>query len=282
MQQRIDRATAVLRSWVQQNSAFKEAADLYQDIFVITEQALSKIKPALAFSTEFIEQALTKQTPILAPNDPFTIKPKDFRDISTQIGKAFSRAAQKEFPYQKLLNCRQFSDENLANLLPLLLQNQTDFIADFAKDSGYNIETIYLYVQSIMTPFVTVAAAPYYHQILQKNHSNACPFCGSAARYAVLTKKNGSRELFCALCHSRWSTLRITCCYCGNNDVQTQSIFYLNDDASHRADVCFKCHRYIKTSNERLLGYEVIPEIEDVITMELDAVAAKEGFSKEA
>ncbi|MCL2474535.1 MAG: formate dehydrogenase accessory protein FdhE [Chloroflexi bacterium] len=281
MQQRIDKATATLRSWVQQNSAFKEAADLYQDIFVITEQALSKIKPALVFSAELVAQTLNKQMPILASNQSFPIDPKDFRDITTQIGEAFSRASQKEFPYQKLLALPQFSDENLANLLPLLLQNQTDFIVDFAQNSSYNLEAVYLYVQSIITPFVTATAKPYYQSILQKGHGNVCPFCGSAARYAVLTKKNGGRELFCALCHSRWSTLRITCCYCGNSDAQTQSIFYLHNDAGRRADVCFKCRRYIKTSNERLLGYEVIPEIEDVITMELDAIATKEGLSKE-
>ena len=137
MQQRIDKATATLRSWVQQNSAFKEAADLYQDIFVITEQALSKIEPALVFSTEFVTQALAKQIPILAPNQPFPISPKDFKDITTQIGEAFGKAAQKEFPYQKLLALPQFNNENLVNLLSLLLQNQTDFIVDFAQSSGW-------------------------------------------------------------------------------------------------------------------------------------------------
>ena len=281
MQQRIDRATTALMNWVQQNSSFKEAADLYRDIFVITEQALAKIKPALVFYQDLVQQALIQKTPILAQDALFPINPIDFADIARKMGEAFSKASKKEFPYQNLTALPQFSPKNLPFLLPLLLQNKTDFIVDFAQNSTYNIEAIYLYLKSIVVPFVVATATPYQKQIMQDAHSLVCPFCGSSAHYAILIKENGSRELFCALCHSRWSMPRITCCYCGNSDAQTQSIFYVDNKAGHRADVCFKCRRYIKTSNERILGYKVIPEIEDVITIELDTIAAREGFSKE-
>ena len=54
--------------------------------------------------------------------------------------------------------------------------------------------------------------------------------------------------------------------------------FHIEEDSAHRADVCDKCHRYLKTTNERASDKEVIPQVENVTTIALDYLADKEGF----
>lgn len=263
------------------NQSLAKIAELHQQIFTITEQALSKIKPVLVFTEEEIKQALLKQKAILNEQAPFPLPKDKFDQVAKELGESFNALALKLFPYQNLLSLPQFKEQKLKYLLADLLQNKTAFLQEFSeKNSDCNLETVYLYVRSMLVPFVAATAAPYREHIKQKGSGLLCPFCGSEPNYAVLDKESGTRYLCCPLCHSTWPISRATCYHCGNTDQQSLAIFHLDDQAARRADVCHKCQHYIKTSNERLLGESVIPQIEDIITMELDIVAAQEGFIK--
>ena len=110
----------------------------------------------------------------------------------------------------------------------------------------------------------------------------SCPYCGSQPRYARFHSDDGRRLLYCPLCRSQWRFPRLCCPYCGNDDQEKLRHFYVDKDEAHRVDICDVCRRYLKTTDERQLGREVIPQVEDVATMALDYLAEREGYHREA
>ncbi|MGE5753424.1 MAG: formate dehydrogenase accessory protein FdhE [Deltaproteobacteria bacterium] len=106
-----------------------------------------------------------------------------------------------------------------------------------------------------------------------------CPVCGSRAGMEELTGEEGKRFLCCSACYFRWPFQRLKCPYCGNQDPETLSYFIAGDGPT-RVSVCGKCSRYIKTRDSRKGNAEVPLEAEDLATLHLDLLAAKEGFER--
>jgi FdhE protein len=106
-----------------------------------------------------------------------------------------------------------------------------------------------------------------------------CPVCGSRASMAELTGEEGKRQLCCSSCSYQWAYKRMKCPYCGNEETDSLS-YFLAGEGPTRVDVCRKCSRYLKTRDARQ-GHAGVPmEVEDLTTMHLDLMAAKEGFQR--
>jgi FdhE protein len=105
-----------------------------------------------------------------------------------------------------------------------------------------------------------------------------CPVCGNLPKISRLLKDNGKRALACHLCRTEWVVPRISCAFCGNTSQDKLGYLYADDNKAYRADVCHKCNKYLKTIDERVLGREIILELEDVITYHLDTLAISGGY----
>lgn len=108
---------------------------------------------------------------------------------------------------------------------------------------------------------------------------NSCPICGSRAGMAELTGEEGRCSLSCSTCSFRWPFKRLTCPFCGCDDPEKRSYFTAGDGAT-RVDTCTACSRYIKTRDSRKTDSDVPLEVEDLLTIHLDLLAAKEGFER--
>jgi FdhE protein len=106
-----------------------------------------------------------------------------------------------------------------------------------------------------------------------------CPVCGSRAGMAELSGEEGRRTLSCSACSFSWPFKRMTCAYCGNEDSEKLSYFTAGDGVT-RVDTCKACSRYIKTRDSRKGGSDVPLEVDDLLTIHLDLLAAKEGFER--
>lgn len=106
-----------------------------------------------------------------------------------------------------------------------------------------------------------------------------CPICGSRAGMAELSGEEGRRMLSCSACSFNWPFKRLACAYCGCEDPEKLSYFTAGDGAT-RVDTCTACSRYIKTRDSRKSGSDVPLEVEDLLTIHLDLLAAKEGFER--
>ncbi|MBL0226141.1 MAG: formate dehydrogenase accessory protein FdhE [Geobacteraceae bacterium] len=106
-----------------------------------------------------------------------------------------------------------------------------------------------------------------------------CPVCGSRAGMAELSGEEGRRSLCCSACTFRWPFKRIQCPFCGNEDVEKLSYFTAGEGAT-RVDTCKACSRYIKTRDARKGNSDIPLDVEDLLTMHLDLLAAREGLER--
>ncbi len=106
-----------------------------------------------------------------------------------------------------------------------------------------------------------------------------CPVCGSRAGMAELTGDEGRRLLSCSACNFRWPFKRLKCPYCGNEEAEKLA-YFTADDGPIRIDTCTGCSRYIKTRDSRKGNADVPLEVEDLLTIHLDMLAAREGFER--
>ena len=105
-----------------------------------------------------------------------------------------------------------------------------------------------------------------------------CPGCGREPLISRLETEIGRRWLFCSFCHTEWLYKRVTCPFCENDNQDSLRYFFIEDDKSHRVDVCDKCKRYIKTVDPRETYRGLNPYVEHLSTLALDIVAEKEGY----
>ncbi|MBG7616876.1 MAG: formate dehydrogenase accessory protein FdhE [Chloroflexi bacterium] len=256
--------------------------DFYQHVFRIQESTLGKAGSALSLNPEDILKGLKENKFVLSD----TTLPLDdplFRETAKELAKAFSEVSGQPFPVEDLLSLPQLKDVSDGEFVKDLLYNKADYIKKFAVKTSFNEETIFLFLHSLLVPFFQRAAEDY-EEIIQKAQwsKGNCPFCGSTPRYASFHSEDGKRLLYCPLCRTQWRFLRMACPFCYNSDHKKLRHFHIEEDKAHRADVCQECNRYIKTTNNRDLARETIPQVEDIVTLPLDILAAREGYSRES
>ena len=271
---------AELNRYRDKNSELVQVLNFYKEIFEIQESVRKKIGP-----TPLLDGAPAKLESgrFILEGQPSSIDYAVFKETALEMSEAFSRQAGQPFPVADLLALPQLKPGNINNLAGDVLSNRVSYISDFAIGSGFNEETVFHFLHNLLIPFFQARAEGYADIFEQAQWlKGICPYCGSQPRYARFHYDDGRCFLFCPLCRSQWRFLRLCCPFCGNSDQKKLKHFHVGEDEAHQVDVCEVCHRYIKTTDERRLDKEVIPQVEDVATMSLDYLAAREGYHRDA
>jgi formate dehydrogenase maturation protein FdhE len=122
------------------------------------------------------------------------------------------------------------------------------------------------------------AARPYLQrtaEVLQQRVSldgwtqRVCPICAAEPEFSVITT-NGDRLLVCGRCHVRWAFSPIACPYCGNDDRKTIKSM-ATADGYYRVMLCSPCGRYIKALDGRKAPRPLMPYVDLIATLPLDA-----------
>jgi len=126
------------------------------------------------------------------------------------------------------------------------------------------------------------AARPYLQrtaEVLQQRVSldrwtqRVCPVCAAEPEFAVITP-SGERQLVCGRCHVRWSFSPIACPYCGNDD-RAKIRSMATPDGIYRVMICAVCSRYIKALDGRKATRPLLPYLDSIATLPLDAAVMK-------
>jgi FdhE protein len=126
------------------------------------------------------------------------------------------------------------------------------------------------------------AARPYLQrtaEVLQQRVSldgwtqRTCPVCGAEPEFSVITT-SGERQLVCGRCHVRWFYNPIACPYCGNDD-RTRIKSMATPDGMYRVMICAPCGRYIKALDARKSARPLLPYLDLIATLPLDAAVMK-------
>ncbi len=139
-------------------------------------------------------------------------------------------------------------------------------------------DTLFAIIQDALSRFV--------HLLKEKNPQvlpetwlrGDCPFCGASVTIAFDAEEK--RELHCLSCSHSWRFPRLRCPSCGNTDQNTLGYFDAEGIDGARVYFCQGCKGYYKVIDTRV-RIETDPETEDALTMELDELALKEGFTNE-
>jgi formate dehydrogenase maturation protein FdhE len=104
-----------------------------------------------------------------------------------------------------------------------------------------------------------------------------CALCGSDPDLSVITPA-AERHLICGRCALRWRFEALTCPYCRNSD-RSRITSFATPDGQYRVYACDQCHRYLKAYDGRRATRPVMPVVDNVATLPLDAYAMQRGYS---
>jgi hypothetical protein len=128
-----------------------------------------------------------------------------------------------------------------------------------------------------MRPFLSRCA-----EVLQQRpelanwtHSH-CALCGGEPDLAVITP-SAERHLICGRCSLRWKFESLTCPYCRNSD-RSRITSFATTDGKYRVYACDVCQRYLKAYDGRRATRPVMPIVDSVATLPLDAAAMQRGY----
>jgi formate dehydrogenase maturation protein FdhE len=103
-----------------------------------------------------------------------------------------------------------------------------------------------------------------------------CPLCAGEPDFAVITPA-ADRILICGRCSARWRFHQLACPFCANAD-RARITSFASRDGQYRLYACDVCERYIKAYDARRAARPVMPAVDSIATLPLDAAAMQKGY----
>ncbi|MBI2185675.1 MAG: formate dehydrogenase accessory protein FdhE [Acidobacteria bacterium] len=104
-----------------------------------------------------------------------------------------------------------------------------------------------------------------------------CLLCGGEPELAVITPA-AERHLICSQCGLHWKFEPLTCPFCRNSD-RSRITSFATPDGQYRVYGCDVCTRYLKAYDGRRARRPVMPVVDGVATLPLDAAAMQRGYT---
>lgn len=107
----------------------------------------------------------------------------------------------------------------------------------------------------------------------------SCPVCGGHPEFGVVLS-SGERQLICGRCQARWGFPAVACPFCQETS-RDQLVSFATPDGTYRVTACRTCCHYVKALDSRHANRPVLPSLDTIATLPLDAVVMQKGFSNE-
>ena len=145
------------------------------------------------------------------------------------------------------------------------------------RESGPDIAGLETVLLQAMRPFLSRCADAVMARSLFQGwpHGN-CPLCGGEPDFSYFTPA-AERLLICSRCTSRWRFGQLACPFCLNAD-RTRITSFATRDGRYRLNGCDVCSRYIKSFDGRHSSRQVMPAVDAIATLPLDAAAVQKGY----
>jgi FdhE protein len=259
---------AELRALAERQPELSAAASLQIELLDALRRVQARVATgSLPLSAHDIAARLSSGHPLLE-FDRLPIEWNDARLLFRQVTDILRR--------HEALDARQAArlhDAGRAADLPDLARRWFDNGA-----SGSPVEMLDEVLAWSMRPFLCRTA-----EVLQQRTTfgawkrGICPVCGGEPDFACITT-SGERLLICARCQTRWPTEPFACPFCGESQRHNITSF-ATPDGTYRVTACQSCRRYLKTLDGRRAGRAVMPSVDAIATLPLDAVVMQRGFT---
>jgi hypothetical protein len=277
------REAAELRALKERNPELAEAADLHLALLELQRRIQPRVPlPWLELSPAIMAEHEANARPLLR-FEAIPIELTDLRLIVRQTAEVLQRfGALEDADFQTIQTLgrdmtllavvgqwyRSGAERHVASLgVPAA---PTERVAE-----GAVIEQV---LTLAMRPFLSRCA-----EVLQQRQELSiwthphCALCGGEPDFAVITPA-AERHLICGRCTLRWKFESLTCPYCRNSD-RARITSFATSDGQYRVYACDVCRRYLKAYDARRATRPVMPVVDSVATLPLDAAAIQRGYS---
>jgi len=266
------REIAELRRVKEDNPELSSAADLQIELLQLQRRIQSRVRlPTIRLEPEYLNMLLAKG-PILQ----FEHLTVDWSDVRLLLrGTA---TAMRNHGALEEMDCRRAEIlARDAERLPEIVRSWFEAGRPGAapiRAEAHGLESV---LQQAMRPFLTRAGdAVMARSDLASWKRGSCPLCGGEPDLAVITAA-ADRLLICGRCAARWPFDQIACPFCLNAD-RSRITSFASRDGQYRLYACVACERYLKAFDARRASRPVMPVVDSVATLPLDAAAIQKGF----
>jgi hypothetical protein len=261
-----------LRRLKEEQPDLASAADLQIELLQLQRRVQGRIRlPSIRLEADYLN-ALLASGPILQ----FDHLPIDWSDVRFLL-----RATASAMRTHEALEDHDFRRaETLARdaeRLPVVVRSWYESTREGAAPlppEGAGLEAVLL---QVMRPFLTRAALAIMARTdLARWTAGSCPLCAGEPDLAVITPA-AERFLICGRCAARWRFAQLTCPFCLNDDRRRITSF-ASRDGQYRLYACDVCQRYVKAYDARNTSRPVMPAVDSVATLPLDAAAMQRGY----
>ncbi len=168
-------------------------------------------------------------------------------------------------------------------LLDQLVTDQDGGLAALADAAQVDPNLLTTLARFAMRPTLTAYAEAYQGMVdahAERWMRGTCPVCGGPSVFGEYRDVDQSRHLRCAACGTSWQFRRLECAHCGSDDFRSLAQIRLDEDPARFVDTCDVCHHYIKGINaSEPISTDLLP-LEDLLSIQLDAMAEQNGYSR--
>jgi formate dehydrogenase maturation protein FdhE len=260
------------------------AVDLHLELLELQRRIQVRVPlPTLDLSADVLKRHQADASPVLRFED-IPLDPTDFRLMVRQTADVLRRfGALEESDYAKAQAAGR--DMNLTALASQWYRSAAErqLAATVgrpatADGSASDAEMLGQVLALAMRPFLSRCA-----EVLQQRaelslwtHAH-CALCAGEADFSVITPA-AERHLICSRCALRWKFEPLTCPYCRNSN-RARITSFATTDGQYRVYACDVCHRYLKAYDGRRATRPVMPMVDAVATLPLDAAAMQRGYT---
>lgn len=266
------REIAELRRLKEAQPELSSAVDLQIELLQLHRRVQTRVPlPSMRLDADYLKTLLASP-PVLQ----FEHLPVDWSDLRFLL-----RATASAMRTHDAIDDRDFRrvDELCRDsaLLPPATRAWYEAARTGAAPVGKDIEGLEPVFQQAMRPFLMRAADAVMARIdLTGWGLGICPLCAGEPDFAVITPA-ADRMLLCGRCCARWRFHQFTCPFCMNSD-RSRITSFASRDGLYRLYGCDACNRYLKAFDARNAGRAVMPTVDTVATLPLDAAAMQKGY----
>ena len=265
----------------------RELLSLYEDVYAVWYRYFDRIgyPEAVMKDTEEVLRERFRRGRYMLEGRSLPVDPVLFREVLAELAGAVSPRCPEGANPRAILKREELHPGRAGAFLARVAAWSSTQLQDYLRERGWeagagmSAEVLGFLILNALTPFYIRYAetvAPVAPVALWTE--GYCPVCGQKPLMARLRREDGARFLECRLCHTQWQFPRLECPFCRNRDFAQQQHFYADEYPGRRVQLCECCKSYLKTAVEKEIGYTVLLELENLITLQLDSLARREGY----
>lgn len=261
-----------LRRLREEQPELASAVDLQIELLQLQRRVLSRVPlPSIKLDTDYLN-GLLASGPILQ----FDHLPIDWSDVRFLLRA--TAAAMKTHDAIEDADVRRIDALcRDASRLPVVLRSWYDAVRPHGTrliPEAAGLETV---LQQGMRPvLMRCADAIQAKTDLAAWTHHICPLCAGEPDFAVITP-SADRLLICGRCAARWRFDQMVCPFCLNEE-RTKITSLASRDGRYRLSCCDSCRRYIKAFDARRAPRQLMPAVDGIATLPLDAAAIQRGY----